>query len=144
MFLALRDLKVARGRFALVGLVIGLVALLTTLLSGLASGLVDDGISGLRGLPLTHIALQPGSQHIFSRSNLTDKNLGPWTKADGVEASPMGVSFFNAKTASGSTIDLALFGIAPGSFLAPRSDAQAALSGEPGLAALQAAKRKGK
>ena len=38
MFLALRDLKFARGRFALVGLVIGLVALMATLLSGLANG----------------------------------------------------------------------------------------------------------
>ena len=40
MFLALRDLRFARGRFALVGLVIGLVALMATLLSGLANGLV--------------------------------------------------------------------------------------------------------
>lgn len=78
VFLALKDLRVARGRFVLVGVVIGLVALLTTVLSGLANGLVNDGISGLRGLPLTHLALQPGSQSSFSRSTLTEKNLQPW------------------------------------------------------------------
>lgn len=50
MYLALRDLLVARGRFALVGAVIALVSLLAGLLSGLATGLVDDGISGLRRL----------------------------------------------------------------------------------------------
>ncbi len=133
MFLALRDLRVARSRFALVGLVIALVALLTTLLSGLASGLVDDGISGLRGLPLTHLALQPGSQSSFSRSNLTDKNLEPFRQSEGIEVSPIGVSFFNAKTSHDTTIDIALFGVAPGSFLAPREDAQAALAGEPGV-----------
>jgi len=137
MFLALKDLRVARGRFALVGVVIGLVALLTTVLSGLANGLVNDGISGLRGLPLTHLALQPSAQSSFSRSTLTDVNLQPWEAAasnnEGIEVSPLGVSFFNAKRANGDTLDLALFGVAPGSFLAPRQEAQAALTGQPGL-----------
>lgn len=133
MFLALRDLRVARGRFALVGAVIALVALLTTLLSGLASGLVDDGISGLRGLPLTHLAFQPGAESSFSRSTLKEKNLEPWRTAKGVEAAPLGVSFFNAKTADGNTLDLALFGTPPKSFLAPSPEARAALSGKPGI-----------
>ena len=138
MFLALRDLRVARGRFVLVGVVIGLVALLTTVLSGLANGLVDDGISGLRALPLPHLALQDGAESSFSRSTLTDKNLDPWkelaAKSGGdVEVSPLGVSFFNAKRANGDTIDIALFGVEPGTFLTPRSDAQAALNGTPGL-----------
>ena len=38
MFLAVRDLRAATGRFALVGAVIGLVAMLGVLLSGLATG----------------------------------------------------------------------------------------------------------
>ena len=133
MFLALRDLKFARGRFALVGLVIGLVALMATLLSGLANGLVDDGISGLRALPLTHLAFQPGADSTFSRSTLTDVNVEPYEKLDGVEASALGVSFFNAKRANGSTIDMALFGIPEDSFLAPRGEARQALAGRPGL-----------
>jgi putative ABC transport system permease protein len=137
MFLALRDLRVAKGRFALVGVVIGLIALLSTVLSGLANGLVDDGISGLRALPLNHLALQPGAQSSFSRSTLTDQNLAPWEalaeKDDGVEVTPLGVSFFNAQRPNGETIDLALFGVAPGSFLAPRAEARSALEGRPGL-----------
>ncbi len=137
MFLALKDLRVARGRFVLVGVVIGLVALLTTVLSGLANGLVNDGISGLRALPLTHLALQPGAQSSFSRSTLTDTNLTPWedaaAKQPGLDVSPLGMSFLNARRANGDTIDIALFGVAPGSFLAPRQDAQAALAGKPGL-----------
>lgn len=138
MFLALRDLRVARGRFALVGLVVTLVALLTTLLSGLAKGLVNDGISGLRALPLTELALQPGSQSSFSRSVLTADNLKPWQQAaessgEDLQVSALGVSFFNAKRSDGSTIDIALFGIPEGSFLAPRPEAQASLVGKPGL-----------
>ncbi len=133
MFLALRDLKFARGRFALVGLVIGLVALMATLLSGLANGLVDDGISGLRALPMTHLAFQPGADSTFSRSTLTDANLKAYEKLDGVDASALGVSFFNAKRANGQTIDMALFGIPEDSFLAPRGEAKQSLKGRPGI-----------
>lgn len=42
MFLALRDLRFARGRFALMGAVVALIAVLGVLLSGLASGLADS------------------------------------------------------------------------------------------------------
>lgn len=124
MFLALRDLKFARGRFALVGLVIGLVALMATLLSGLANGLVDDGISGLRAMPLTHLAFQDGADSTFSRSTLTDANLKAYEKLDDVDVSALGVSFFNAKRDNGSTIDMALFGIPEDSFLVPDGQAR--------------------
>jgi len=137
MFLALRDLRVGRGRFVLVGVVIALVALLTTLLSGLANGLVNDGISGLRALPLTHLALQPGAQSSFSRSTLTDTNLEPWKQAAAerkdLDVSPLGVSFFNAKRANGDTLDLAMFGVPADSFLVARPEARAALAGKPGI-----------
>jgi putative ABC transport system permease protein len=133
VFLALRDLKFARGRFALVGLVIGLVALMATLLSGLANGLVDDGISGLRAMPLTHLAFQDGADSTFSRSTLTDANLKAYEKLDDVDVSALGVSFFNAKRDNGSTIDMALFGIPEDSFLVPDGQARDALTGEPGL-----------
>jgi putative ABC transport system permease protein len=133
VFLAWRDLRVARGRFALVGVVIGLVALLTTLLSGLATGLVDDGISGLRRLPLTHLSFQPGSQSSFSRSSLDARNLAPWRGMKGVDISPVGVSFFNAKSSGSETLDLAVFGVPPGSFLAPRAEARDALAADNGI-----------
>lgn len=128
MFLAWRDLRVARGRFALVGAVIALVALLAGLLSGLATGLVDDGISGLRRLPLTHLAFQDGAGAEFSRSSLDLDDLRPWTAALGDGAAPLGVSFFNARTSSGVTVDLSLFGTAPDSFLAPGVEAKNALT----------------
>lgn len=43
MFLARRELSFARGRFALMGVVIALISVLVVLLSGLSSGLVNDG-----------------------------------------------------------------------------------------------------
>ena len=84
MYVALRDLQAARGRFALVGLVIALVALMTTLLTGLAAGLVDDGVSGLRQLPMTQLAMEPSSGGTFSRSVLKEENLQPWQRVEGL------------------------------------------------------------
>jgi putative ABC transport system permease protein len=133
MFVALRDLRFAKGRFALVGLVIGLVALMATLLSGLANGLVDDGISGLRRLPMTDLAFQKGSESTFSRSTLTPKALDRFKGVKGVEATPVGVSFVNARTSIGDTVDIALFGVTPDSFLAPEGEARDSLRGRPGV-----------
>ena len=143
VFLALRDLRVGKARFLLVGVVIALVGLLTTLLSGLATGLVDDGISGLRGLPLTGLALQPGAQSSFSRSTLRPENLKPWTEAKGIDVAPLGVSFLNAKTSSGETLDLAVFGTPPDSFLAPNAEARAALAGRPGIVLSETFRKEG-
>lgn len=134
MFLAIRDLRRGARRFALLGAVIALVAVLSTVLSGLATGLVSDGISGLRALPLDRLALQEGAQATFSRSTLRPDALEPFRGLDGVEATPLGASFVNASAADGGpSLDLALFGVAPDSFLVTREDARSALSGPPGL-----------
>ena len=51
MFVALRDAWFARGRFAVMGLVVALVALLVVALSGLTAGLGAQSVSALRALP---------------------------------------------------------------------------------------------
>jgi len=118
MFLALRELRRTWRRFVLVALVVALVAVLSTVLTGLATGLVTDNISGLRALPLTHLAFSPGSEATFSRSTLGPGALRVWKSETGAEVTPIGVSFVNATAADGGpSTDLALFGIAPDSFL---------------------------
>lgn len=57
---------------------VGLVALLSTVLTGLADGLVRDGTSGLRALPITHLAFAPHSEAVFSRSTLDERALRKW------------------------------------------------------------------
>jgi putative ABC transport system permease protein len=144
MFLAVRDLRRAWRRFSLVGLVVALVAMLATVLAGLADGLVQQGTSGLRALPFDHLAFQPGSQAVFSRSTLTVRALREWQQQPGVEASPLGVSFVNATpVGAGQSLDLALFGVPADSFLVQRPEARAALRGEPGLVLSDTFKRKG-
>ncbi|RII41363.1 ABC transporter permease [Galactobacter valiniphilus] len=134
MFLALRELFFARGRFALMGVVVGLISVLVVILSGLASGLVNDGVSGLKSLHVTSFAFNAGTMkdNAFSRSTVDAKQVSAWQGVDGVEqAEPMGVSIVNGTTQSDHQIDLTLFGVQPGGFLSP--SAEAALSaGAPG------------
>ena len=123
MFLALRELSFARGRFSLMGVVIALIAVLMVLLSGLSAGLVNDGVSGLKSLPAsTSFAFDAGTKpdNAFSRSVVDETQLAAWRDQPEVaEASPMGVSIVNAVTDAGEQVDLTLFGVEPGSFLAP-------------------------
>lgn len=134
MFVAIRDLRRNWRRFALVALVVALVAILSTVLAGLADGLVVDGTSGLRALPLNRIAFEPHAGSVFSRSTLDDHALQTWQSTQGAEASPIGVSFVNAKPVTGGpSLDLALFGVTADSFLVTRADARQALSGRPGI-----------
>ena len=122
MFLAVRELRFARGRFTLMGVVIALIAVLVVLLSGLSSGLVNDGVSGLKSMRATAFAFDEGTitDNAFSRSLVDGEQLAAWRDADGVdEAEPMGVSIVNGTTVDDEQIDLTLFGIDPGGFLAP-------------------------
>lgn len=133
MFLALRELRFARGRFALMGTVISLISVLVVLLSGLSSGLVNDGVSGLKAMPVTAFAFDEGTMkdNAFSRSILENDQLTPWRDAEGVEAAePMGVSIVNSTTDADEQVDLTLFGVEPGGFLAPKTSSGEGL-GEP-------------
>jgi putative ABC transport system permease protein len=135
MFLAVRELRFARGRFTLMGVVIALIAVLVVLLSGLSSGLVNDGVSGLKSMRATAFAFDEGTitDNAFSRSLVDGEQLAAWRGADGVdEAEPMGVSIVNGTTGDDEQIDLTLFGIEPGGFLDPSVSSGASVSDELG------------
>ncbi|GJF07391.1 ABC transporter permease [Pseudonocardia sp. D17] len=122
MFLTLRELAFARGRFALMGAVVALIAVLMVLLSGLSVGLVNDGVSGLQKLPVTSLAFERGvpTDSAFSRSVVDSAAVARWAERDGVtDAAPLGNTLVNAKSDRGTEIDLALFGVQPGSFVDP-------------------------
>jgi putative ABC transport system permease protein len=122
VFLARRELAFARGRFALMGLVVVLIALLGVLLSGLSVGLVNDGVSGLQRMPVTAFAFQRdvAKDSAFSRSVVDAGAVGTWARRPGVaEAAPFGSTLVNARSDRGVEIDLALFGVRRGSFVDP-------------------------
>ncbi len=80
MFLALRELRFARARFGLMGAVIALITVLMVLLTGLSVGLVNDGVSGLKKMPVKHFAFEGGVQHdsAFSRSSVDIASVDDW------------------------------------------------------------------
>ena len=121
MFIALRDLRFAKGRFMLIGLVIALVAFLTTLLSGLASGLIKNNISGLIELDVTHLAFEYNNRPSYRNSMIDREMWEGWRATEGVRAAePMGHTMFNARLPNDDPLDdVVLWGIEPGSFLEP-------------------------
>ncbi|WP_063793542.1 ABC transporter permease [Streptomyces hirsutus] len=122
MFVAWRDLKFAKGRFALMGTVVVLITLLVGLLSGLTAGLGRQNISAITSLPADRIAFQApgGGQDLsYSHSTVTERQWRQWSEAPGVEsAEPLGITTTRA-TAGDRSTGVSAFGVRPGSRLAP-------------------------
>src|SRR5690606_27153679 len=132
MFLALRELSFARGRFFLMGSVVALMAVLMVLLSGLSVGLVNDGVSGLQKVAVSSFAFESGvdKSAAFSRSIVDTKTADAWAEVPGVaEAAPFGLTLVNTRTDRGVDVDLALFGVETDSWLLPTAATEAELAG---------------
>lgn len=122
MFLAVRDLRFAKGRFLLMGAVVALIAVLAVILTGLATGLTTDNISALRAMPVTHLAFQQGVQgDLFSRSVIQQPTWQRWAAQPGVRAAtPYGNLLIHATDQrNGKDLNIALFGVQPGAVIAP-------------------------
>jgi len=125
VYVAWRDLKFAKGRFALMGTVVVLVTLLVGLLSGLTAGLSRQNISAITGLPADRIAFGgPGGGRdlSYAGSTVTEKQWQRWAAAPGVTgAEPLGITTTRA-TAGDRSAGVGVFGVTPGSPLAPDGD----------------------
>ncbi|MFJ3093173.1 ABC transporter permease [Streptomyces hydrogenans] len=122
MFVAWRDLRFAKGRFALMGTVIVLITLLVGLLSGLTAGLARENVSAITGLPADRVAFAapPAGQSVsFTNSTVTEKQWSTWAERPGVTgAAPLGIRTLNA-VAGDRTAAVSAFGTEPGDGLAP-------------------------
>ncbi len=126
MFVAWRDLRFAKGRFALMGAVVVLITLLVGLLSGLTAGLGEQNISAVTGLPADKIVFAApgdGQSLSFANSAVSETQLRHWTATPGVTgAEPLGIATTKA-TAGNRSAGISVFGVRPGSALAPGSGA---------------------
>ncbi|MFE3446687.1 FtsX-like permease family protein [Nocardia sp. NPDC059180] len=111
MFVALRDLRAARGRFVLITLVVTLVALLVSFLSGLTAGLAHQNISAIERIAADEIVFaDTGADPSFDTSALTEQQITTWQQAGG-SVEPIGISRTRATSATGSApSQVALFG----------------------------------
>lgn len=120
MFIAIRDLKFAKGRFFLMGFVVTLVAFLVITLSGMSEGLIKANISGLIELPATHIAFEDNGNPSYRQTMVERYMWEGWAEEDAVKAiAPMGHTVFIARAADDTPHEVALWGIEPGSFVEP-------------------------
>lgn len=120
MFIAIRDLTFAKGRFLLMGLVVALVAFLVTMLSGTSAGLIKNNISGLIELPATHLAFEYNERPSYRNTMIERYMWEGWQGSPGVKAmEPMGHTVFNARTERDEPLEIVLWGLRPGSFIEP-------------------------
>ncbi|MEU7550826.1 ABC transporter permease [Streptomyces sp. NPDC044571] len=123
MFVAWRDLRFAKGRFALMGSVVLLITLLVGLLSGLTAGLARENTSAVTGLPASHLAFAApagGREVSFTRSQVPEKAWRAWRAQPGVRsAEPLAIRTTDA-AAGERTAAVSVFGVDPAGPLAPR------------------------
>jgi putative ABC transport system permease protein len=122
MFVSLRDLRHARGRFALVGSAILLIAFLVTFLGALTAGLARESTSAVTDLPADYLAFampSRGQAPGFTASSVDAGQWARWEQVPGVEsAQPIGVTTTRA-TSSTTTTAVTALGVLPGSALVP-------------------------
>jgi len=121
MFIALRDLTFAKGRFLLMATVVALVAFLLTILSGLSTGLIRNNISALMALDISHIAFEYNDKPSYRNSMIDREMWEGWREHPSViDTQPLGHTMFNARTKDDLPLnEVVLWGIEPGSFLEP-------------------------
>jgi len=120
MFVGLRDLWFAKGRFLLMTTVIALVAFLVVMLSGLTEGLAAQNTSGIADLSGSHIVFSDSPDGAsFTQSRIDTSELASWASIEGVNGvAPLGVTR-SALSTEDSVIPVAVFGTEPGSFISP-------------------------
>ncbi|AYL38994.1 ABC transporter permease [Streptomyces fungicidicus] len=125
MFVAWRDLTFAKGRFALMGAVVVLITLLVGLLSGLTAGLARQNVSAVTGLPADRLAFAApaGGQDLsYADSVVTEAQWRHWARVPGVtRAEPLGITTTRANAGDRSA-GVSVFGVLPGSPLAPAGE----------------------
>lgn len=122
MFVAVRDLTFAKGRFALMGGVVALITLLVVLLSGLTAGLARENTSAILGLPgdeVVFAAPAEGQSASFSESLIPDGAAQRWQDTSGVsEVEPLQIQT-SRLTVGERSATVAAFAVPEGSPLPP-------------------------
>lgn len=113
MFLALRDIVSARGRFSLISFVVGLITVLLVMLTGLTGGLAKHNTSALEALaPERYVFTSDGPS--FQESQVTTSDVQEWQVLvdDGSQVIPLGTA--QTRLEAGSAMGVAVLGLPAG------------------------------
>jgi len=133
LFVALRDIRFARGRFALMGAVVTLITTLVVFLYGLTGGLAADASSAVTGLPAQTIvfgAPRGATPEVsFGNSGIDPQQQAAWAAAPGAgTVSPLGVAMSRLTSGGGATSVSVLGG--PAALLPPLASGSAPGAGQ--------------
>lgn len=113
MFLALRDIVSARGRFSLISFVVGLITVLLVMLTGLTGGLAKHNTSALEALAPERYVFT-SEQPSFQESQVTTSDVQEWQElvdADS-QVTPLGTA--QTRLEAGSAMGVAVLGLPAG------------------------------
>lgn len=121
MYLAIREMRFAKGRYALIATIMVLVSFLVLFVTGLAQGLSYDNAASIKNMAATHFVLEQDSNHRFTRSQVGQQELDEARAVVGQDnVEPFGVRMTTVSPADDTKkIDVTLFMVNPGSWLAP-------------------------
>lgn len=92
MFVALREIRAAKGRFALMSGVIALIAFLLVMLTALTDGLGRQNTSAVEGLDANLVVLAPtGGKASYADSTLNQRQIDRWNEVPGATTSTIGI-----------------------------------------------------
>ncbi|GAA2830894.1 ABC transporter permease [Kitasatospora paracochleata] len=143
MFVALRDIRFARGRFALMGAVVTLITTLVVFLYGLTGGLASAASSTVAELPADRIVFGAPAGAAptvsFSNSTVSPAQQAAFAAAPGVRSAvPFGVSLTRL-TASDAAASVSVVGTGNTLLLPPLSAGTAPQDGQVAVGADTAA-----
>lgn len=94
MYLGLRDIVAAKGRFTLITSVVALITLLLVMLTGLTGGLADQNTSALKALGPDRYIFSSDGDLSFTSSSVTAQDGRAWQDAAGPDAEiiPLGIA----------------------------------------------------
>lgn len=113
MFLALRDIVSARGRFSLISFVVGLITVLLVMLTGLTGGLAKHNTSALEALAPERYVFT-SDEPSFQESQVTTSDVQEWQElvGDGSQVIPLGTA--QTRLEAGSAMGVAVLGLPAG------------------------------
>lgn len=121
MFLALKEFKHAKLRYALVSAVISMVAALVFILSGLANGLASGNSEAISAIDADGFVVASGSEYLLDRSRLSQDVVDAVQNTEGIDdAQPMSATNGNvSKNDDPDLIGISIIAVPPDSFLSP-------------------------
>lgn len=110
MYLAIREMRFAKGRYALIATIMVLVSFLVLFVTGLAQGLSYDNAASIKNMAATHFVLEQDSNHRFTRSQVGQQELNEARAVVGQDnAEPLGVRMTTVSPADDSKRSMSHF-----------------------------------